>query len=232
MLVARRPLGTVAYLGGVPALYEEFSWAWSQIIQYNYEYLCSSNTRIHYDRSKVSYHVTARNELCQSMLGDWLLMLDTDHIPPPDIVARMLHIYYKYKLDVLVGLYQIKKWPYPPLLYMYNEELNSHELIAPVTLPDGLEIFKIDAAGGGCLLIKRQVIFDMITKLEEKPFDVILPFSEDLSFFRRLAKLGVSAYCCPAIENPHIYVGTITMENYDGYSLEKEVRKTIGLTLS
>jgi hypothetical protein len=234
-IITRRTLGTVAYLGGTPFLFERFGWAWGQLIQYNYEFLCGNEGRIQYNRSKVSYHEKARNELSQSMLGDWILMLDTDHEPPPDLTARMLHILAKYRLEVLVGLYQIKVWPYAPLLYQWAEPNNKEAgfaLMANWTMPEGSEIFKIAGAGGGCLMVRRHIFYRILTELDEMPFSVIPPFSEDLSFFWRLDKLGIDTYCCPNIESPHLYIDTIRMEHYDGECFEHEQRETKGMSMS
>ena len=105
MLLSKKTIGTVAYLGGVPAVYEKFCWSWSQMIQYNTEYVCPAGTIIHYDRAQMSYHVYARNSLVDKMQGDWILMFDTDHSFEPDIVSRMLFQMNKHNIDVLVGLY-------------------------------------------------------------------------------------------------------------------------------
>ena len=58
----------------------------------NTEYFCGQGEIIHYDRATVSYHSFARNTLVERMEGDFLLMLDTDHILDSDekiIVSKM-----------------------------------------------------------------------------------------------------------------------------------------------
>ena len=217
MLIQKRCLGTVAYMGGVPAIIERFSWAFLQMSLYNNEYLTKHDTYINYDRSKVSYHAKARNELVQAMLGDWILMVDCDHEPDPDLCARMLHLFQKYKLDVLVGIYQVKLYPYPPLIYMWNETHTDFQLVSSFETKG--DIFEIGAAGGGCLMIRRNVIYKILTEMKELPFDVTFqkngkrPLSEDLSFFKRCYDLGVKSYAAANIENPHLEFVTITMEN-------------------
>lgn len=218
MLIHKQPIGTVSYLGGTPAILEKFSWSFLQLALYSSEYLCSPSTYIHFDRSKVSYHAKARNELVQTMLGNWILMLDSDHEPAPDLVARMYNIFTKHKLDVLVGIYQVKQVPYPPLLYMWNEDKTQFTLVSSFDNPNHADIFKIAAAGGGCLMIRRMVIYRMLTELKERPFDITqqrdgkLPLSEDLSFFERCDRLDIPVYAAPNIESPHLDVIPITME--------------------
>lgn len=218
MLIQKQPIGTIAYLGGTPAILERFMWSWTNLILYSNEYLTTPATYIHYDHSRVSYHAKARNELVQTMKGNWILMLDSDHVPDPDIAARMLHIFKKYDLQVLTGIYQVKKYPYPPLLYMWNEAETDYELISSFDNPNKVDIFPVAAAGAGCLMIKREVIFRILTELEDRPFDPMkqrngkLPLSEDLSFFRRCADLDIKCYVAPNIESPHLIIEPITME--------------------
>ena len=39
MLIQSKTIGTVAYLGGLANVFEEFCWCWGQLIQFNNEYL-------------------------------------------------------------------------------------------------------------------------------------------------------------------------------------------------
>jgi hypothetical protein len=236
MLINKQPIGTVAYMGGTPAVLEKFTWAWTQLLLYSNEYLCTKNSYIHYDRSRVSDHAKARNELVQAMKGNWILMLDTDHEPDPDLLARMLNIFNKYKLQVLVGLYQIKMYPYPPLIYEWNEDHTEFEIISSFDNPSNVDIFEIAAAGGGCLLIHREVIYKMVTEMRVMPFDHMIhptnkrALSEDLSFFRRCADLNIKCYASTKIENPHLDIVPITMEanvKADKIGMETE-QKVIG----
>lgn len=234
MLKYKRCIGTVAYMGGTPALLEKFSWAFHQLTLYSNEYLVTPDEYIHYDRSKVSYHAKARNELVAAMQGEWILMLDSDHEPEPDLLARMLQLYRKYKLEVLVGLYQVKMFPYPPLLYQWNEDHTDFELISSFDNPDKADIFQIAAAGAGCLMISRMTIYRILNELKERTFDVTiqqegkLPLSEDLSFFKRCDKLGIKIYAAAKIENPHLEIAPITMDmnikaSKSGYETEQKI---------
>jgi hypothetical protein len=238
MLIHKRPIGTVAYLGGVPALLEKFSWAFLNMALYSNEYLCSHNssnaTYINYDRSKVSAHAKARNELVQSMKGNWLLQLDTDHEPPPDLLARMLNLLNKYNIEVLVGIYQVRKYPYPPLLYQWSEDHTEFELMASFDNPNKAEIFQVAAAGGGCLLVRRNVFYRIITELKCMPFDIMIhptnnkPLSEDLSFFYRCRTLEIPCFAAANIESPHLDIIPITLEanrsaTDDGFASENKI---------
>lgn len=200
-------------MGGIPAVYEDFCHAWGQLIQFTCEE-CRSDEYVHFFRTKASLHDVARNDLVNNMLGDWLLMLDTDHAPEPDLVLRMVDRLETYKLDVLTGIYQFKGPPYSPVLY-----LKDGEGYRPVgswrPQEEGSEgLFQVDAAGGGCLMVRRKV-FDRIKKeLNEEPFDRLHPFGEDMSFFKRLERLDIKCYCDAKIECFHLQTRGITLEDY------------------
>lgn len=213
MLYGKKPIGTIAYLGGVMALPEPFVWSWTQMIEYNATYLVEPNQSIHYTRSKASYHSFARNILSQQFFGDWILMLDTDHQFEPDIAARMLYKMNKYNLDVLVGIYQYKSPPYSPVLYKWNKKGNALEMIGK--WDKNAELFEIGSAGGGCLMIKRSVFQRIKKELKQEPFDIKFPFSEDHSFFYRLKKLGITPYCDPSIQLPHLTYKAIDLNDFD-----------------
>ena len=213
MLFGSKPVGTISYMGGVPALYEDFVWSWTQLIQYSNEFLCEPGEYIHYTRSKVSYHSFARNSLVDNMQGDWLLMLDTDHMFEPDLAVRLLAVFERYNLDVLTGLYQYKEQPHLPVLYYWNQEHQFYEVLS--YWEGDPEIFEIGSAGGGCLLIRNTVFKRIREELNELPFDIIPPWSEDHSFFARCRKLGIKAFCCPAIESPHISLRPVKREDFD-----------------
>ena len=214
MTYGKNIIGTVAYMGGVMALPEKFCWSWGQMIQYNSEYVCNPGEIIHYERATASYHAYARNMICERIRGDWVLMLDTDHEFEPDIVARMLNKFQKYEMDVLSGMYQYKTHPHCPVLYIWDDEKKGFNLMGDWDKPEGEFFIPIASAGAGCLMIRRSVIKRIKDELNEGPFDIKPPFSEDHSFFKRLAELGIQAYCDPSIECHHLLVKALGFEDY------------------
>lgn len=229
MIYGKKPIGTISYLGGLMSLPEEFCWSWSQMIQFNNEYLVQPNEFIYYIRSKVSFHSAARNWLVDNMKGDWILMLDTDHVFEPDLAARMVNIMYTYDLQVLTGIYLQKGEPHMPVIYHWEKgDLN------PKQIGDWEDkenhIFPIGSAGGGCLLIRKNVLNEIKIKLKESPFDIISPLGEDHSFFKRLQKLNIQAFCAPFIESNHLSVHKLELEK--DYKKEKvELSKRILLNI-
>ena len=209
MLLGNKPIGTVGYLGGLMSLPEKFCWCWGQMVQYNAEFLCNPGQYVHYNRATVSFHSVARNSLVEGMKGDWLFSIDTDHEFEPDIVARLLHRMNAYDIDVIVGIYTYKSPPYLPVLYQSDDNGAFQQLVQW----QDADVFEIGSAGGGCLLVKRKVFDRIRDELKESPFDIEFPFSEDHSFFRRLYKLGIKAYCAPTVEAKHMIVTSVGVDD-------------------
>src|SRR6266404_6960629 len=122
MKIQKKILGTVAYMGGIPAIPEYFVWSWSNMVQFNCQYLEGPHERIHYDRALTSFHANARNDMVKRMKGEWLLQLDCDHLWEPDLLARLLLRMDKHNLDVVTGLYVYKEPPHAPVLYSHKED--------------------------------------------------------------------------------------------------------------
>lgn len=210
----RRPIGTLAYMGGLGSVYESFAWSWGAIQTYNAEYINTPDAYIHIDRARISDHAIARNSLVERMLGDWLIMLDTDHEPEPDICARLIRAADGYGLDVLTGLYLLKHPPHYPVLYEWMDGTDpeaKHPLLRQVTgWTLGKGFLEVGSAGGGCLFVRRAVFDAMREEFGGMPFDRIPPYSEDHSFFLRCRKLGIKAWAATHIESPHLRTVQVT----------------------
>lgn len=212
ILYENKPIGTIAYMGGIPYVPEQFCWSWSQMVQYNTEFLCLPGENIHYDRATVSYHAFARNSIVKRMEGEWLLMLDTDHVFDPDLAVRLLHRMSMHDLDVVAGMYQYKVPPYAPVMFQWSDE-KGYQVIGKWDKDIGL--FQIHSAGAGCLLVRKRVFDKIASELKEEPFDIAPPYSEDHSFFNRLKKLGIKAFCDPRIQCHHLTQKAISLDDFD-----------------
>lgn len=199
-------IGTVAYVSGIPYLPEKFLASYSQMREYNALHLGS----VYYTRETSSWIPRARNEITGQIRGDWLFFLDTDLTFDPDCLEQMLRIMNKYEAPVVTGFYVQKKKPHLPILSSWNEEKKVYEIVT--RWPKDCEIFQVDGAGAGCLLVKK-FVFDLIaSKLKENPFDCMGLMSEDMSFFSRLRKLGVGVYCAPQIKFGHLTTSELTYD--------------------
>ena len=210
-LKRREYAGTVAYLGlgGVWSLPSKWVGSWDDMRSYNERHL---SRPIHYDRARTTYHSYARNQLARTMRGDWLLMLDCDHEFDPDLVARMLLAFERNNFDVLTGLYQYKTPPYQPTVYFWADEGVGVKPVGRWT--EEYPIIQVDAAGAGCLMVRRRVFQRIARELGEQPFDIKAPYSEDLSFFQRLQQLGVRTFCDTRVRYWHMDTRKIDLHDF------------------
>lgn len=212
MILGNKAIGTVAYLGGLPALLESFCWSWGQMIAYNAEWV-EPGRYVHYERSTFSDHAPARNNLVSSFLGDWLVQLDTDHAFEPDLINRLVWTADNLGLDVLSGIYQMKQSPHVPVIYQWIGPDDAPGLQPMASWDKRLKVVQIGSAGGGCLFVRRSVFDRIVNELNEQPFDRLNSYSEDHSFFLRLKRLDIPAYAALNIECNHLRVTPVTLDD-------------------
>ena len=220
-------IGTVAYMGGLPAVLESFTWSWTQMMQYNAEYLQGPGEIVNYDRSTISYHSAARNGLVDRMQGDWLVMFDTDHAFEPDIVGRLLRLANYHNVDVITALYVNRNPPHPPVIFLFDQD---SMLFNPVAKWDknGAELVQIGSAGAGTLFVRRKVFERIRTECKEEPFAPKRNYGEDHSFFYRLLNLDIPAYFAPMIESYHLMVKPLSIDSFEVGNLRLKERQEVG----
>lgn len=228
-LYGNQPIGTIAYLGGLPAVLEPFCWAWGQLIQANAEFLCGPGEYVHYDKATVSLHFYARNSLVERFLGDWLLMLDTDHAPEPDLAIRLvslLRLVQDRGVGVISGVYCHRAGPRSPVLYQWNE---AGDGLLPIGDWDpGATLLQVGSAGGGALLVRRWVYERIERELHEQPFSLRAPLGEDHSFFHRCKELDIPVYAAMQVESPHLEVRAFGLDDFDHDALPISSRQEVG----
>ena len=212
MIVGRRPIGTVAYMGGVMCVPERFTWSWGQLLAYNSEIWLGDrpNEYIHYARSTFSDHAPARNQLAASFHGEWLVQLDTDHSFDCDIVHRLVRVADEAGVDVVSALYQFRAPPHSPVAFHYD----SHGSRPIATWSPDAKLLEIGATGAGCLFVRRSVFDRIAMECPDQPFTRFVGYSEDHSFFKRCHDIGIKTYLAPQIHSAHLRVHEITLDDY------------------
>jgi hypothetical protein len=206
VLITKKIIGTIGCSFGQMSLPSPFVRSWGRMCAFTESALCREDEYVNIADSTYNYHDVFRNDLLNNFLGDWMLMFDTDVTFDPDIAARMVVTMERAGVDVLTGIYSYKKPPHNPVLYMWNPEFKRHEVITDWDRSS--DLFPVDSAGAGCLLVKRSVFERITSELNENPFDRYGAKGEDHSFFMRLDKLGIKAYCAWKIELQHLeYLG-------------------------
>ena len=228
MLLGSKALGTCAVMGGVPAVLSKFAWSLVRLMIFSRETLCGPVQHIHFDPVDFSDHSPARNVLAGRFLGDWLLMLDCDHDFEPDLLVRLLDVLQSLPdCAALTALYRFKSPPHSPVLYAWGEK----EQLQPIAswTPKDVRAFEIGAAGGGCLLIRRETL-EAVQDSGEQPFDRLPGYSEDLSFFLRLKRLRLKAYCAPQLEARHLRVAAVEEADYAACAADLSVSEPFAVT--
>ena len=226
-LIQKKFIGSIYYPGGLPFTHELFTYSYGKMIEYN----CKKfGDKIHYGVVRSSSHSYARNIMSQASLGDWVIMFDTDAQFEPDVAVRMIECMEKYKLHVLSGVYLYKKSPHFPVLYTHNEDNKAYQTLGYWKgNKKDLEIFRIAAAGGGCLLVRKWAFQYIEQQLNEKPFDIRKPFDnpysdqlgEDMSFFDRCRQLDIEVFCNPSITVQHIMQKPLVL--HEDYMLKQQL---------
>lgn len=225
MLIGKTIIGTIGIMSGVAAVQTEFMKSLCQMTQFNAEYLCLPTQTIHYAWANQSFHSFARNFLCKQCYGDWILMLDTDHAFDPDLLARMIKLSDEYNIGVLTAIYQYRGEPYPPVLFTKNEadenEPGKHtkKFDRILDFDRDCQLLQVDSAGAGALLIRKPILH-AIWDTNEEPFDIIDKYSEDHSFFIRLAKLDIPVFCATQVEAHHLVLKKLTIQDYNDPDLK------------
>lgn len=138
---------------------------------------------------------------------EWLLLLDSDVVPPVDVYPRLRN----RGVDVISGLYYVDT-PEQPHPAMWR--LDENDAPTPVNAArDGL--FNVDAIGLGCLLVRAAVLEDLerpwfrwTRGFEDHPWDLThqgekAGISEDFYFCHKLTEAGYDIYVDTSVKCLH-----------------------------
>jgi GT2 family glycosyltransferase len=175
----------------------------------------AAGRQVHYLQAPVSWHEMGRNHLVENFLGDWLFMLDTDHVFAPDMLLRLLRIQKETSAPVLCGIYQYKHPPHAPVMNNWGE---GDKEVLPITEWDrSARVIEVGPMPGGCMLIQRDVFSKLQTACPgEAPFSIVPGLSEDYSFCYRLRKAGIPVFVAPAVECHHLVTSALSVLDYSG----------------
>ena len=134
-----------------------------------------------------------RNEAVRSLLDrsdlQWLLFVDSDMTPPPDLAVRLL----RHKVGVVSALCFGRCAPYPNIA-----RRDGRYLEVDLDAEGGLE--EVDLVGGGSVLIQRHVLEAM----PEPWFDTRPGTSSDYVFCERVREAGFKVYVDTSVCVGHV----------------------------
>lgn len=155
----------------------------------------------------------ARNDFVESALkngADHLMFFDNDQTFPIDTLPNLV----KHDKDVIVGLYYGRFAPFMPIFYRWAKGEN-FRLFNPIYNYPQDRPFRIDMAGMGCCLVKKEVFIKLDrpyfkyqeSSLEPGRFNI----SEDVWFFKQCFLKGIEVWATPEVKCGHLG-GTIIDE--------------------
>ena len=177
-----------------------------------------------YARLAMPYHRTdmARNIIVKKFgevaeAQDTLVMLDDDHIHPPDIMERLV----KHNVGVVGALAFARGAPFFPCAFVRDTQGEMRFVAEPVC---GLQ--QVNAVGTGAIAIKRWV-FDKLNEAGfswpffryEYPPQETMP-SEDMYFARICELAGIPQYCDMDTITPHLIASTVSADSWQQWITE------------
>jgi hypothetical protein len=158
-------------------------------------------------------------EVVKDSKADYMLFLDSDVACANDFNTNIIDQMIKVNKDVVVGMYVDKRPPHRMHIYDFTADgllMNKPEW-------NKTEPFKVDAGPTGFMFISKKVMEAFtpeVIKQLGKPFSYLdygLPteLGEDVSFCKRLAKLGLEVWADPRINLVHYGKNGFTAEHYE-----------------
>jgi len=139
---------------------------------------------------------TAREKLCEMALNmgaKYMFWLDTDVLPPVDVIDRLLRDSMKHNAPIVSGLYARRHHPCFNEMMLYGKDAQGNEGFIPIA--EGQyekdSVIFADAVGFGCVLLKTEIL-----KHVEKPWfrwtehKTMSGLSEDFYFCKKAREAG------------------------------------------
>jgi len=162
----------------------------------------------------------ARNRFAKYLLDTeytHLIILDIDHVHPPDLVRKFAVHVEKYPEHLVIGALNFRRGqPYDPLAFIYEGE----DVYSVATWEPG-EIVRVDALGTNEVCIHRSVFEQLPYPWFFRDYSVQTEdgtgLSEDLVFCRALRKAGIEIWLDTGITNDHLITGKINEAVFRAY---------------
>lgn len=165
----------------------------------------------------------SRNALGKKALemgADFVFWLDSDMVFEPSVLRDMMATMEEKDLDILTGIYYRRREPYTPTIFK-QADIKDGTCIVQNFLEIPNEIFEIAACGFGCILMKGQVLFDVMAKYGDM-FSPIGRVGEDISFLWRARECGYKVFADPSIKLGHFSQQIVTRQFFEAYKEAKD----------
>lgn len=160
----------------------------------------------------------SRNKLAAKAMkeeADYILWLDSDMVFSPDLLEKLIDD----DKDMVSGIYFRRTSPWTPVIFKDSELKDSRlEWTDYVEYPKET-LFKVAGAGFGCVLMKTDILFDMVGRFGDW-FSPLYNSGEDLSFCYRARELGYEIWCDSRVKCGHMSHQMITEDFYEAFRRE------------
>ena len=132
-----------------------------------------------------------RNAMAESFSGDWLAMIDDDHVYTPDMLRRLLRHLDRREVDIVTPLIVRRALPHQNVLVNASADAGKpHETRQVVLEPGDRGLLEVHAAGTGVMVLKRRV-FDRVSR----PWFEWGRTSEDFALCLKAQAAGCRIFC-------------------------------------
>jgi choline kinase len=146
----------------------------------------------------------ARNRLTEYFLStdaDYLFFVDSDIIVTESVLEKLIAA----DKPIVTGVYNKKSLTQRETTVCYIDEQKNWRVYKPEEIKE--ELFKCDACGFGCVLIKRDTMRFMSEKMKKICFRFIQQMhyiSEDLYFCIECSKYNIEVWCDGTAKVAHV----------------------------
>jgi len=158
----------------------------------------------------------ARNQIAKDFMDSdftHVLMMDSDHIHPPDLVERLARwVINDPEKKIVSGINFRRSAPYDPCVYM---EMENGQLAAPLRWDNGIGL--ADVVGFGCVLISREVFPQLERPYFAYGYAEEGSQSEDIYFSLQCKQKGIKIWVDTTTTSPHITDRMITEKDFRYY---------------
>ena len=161
----------------------------------------------------------SRNDLGRMAVSedtDFVLWLDSDVIFPSNLMADLMAD--MEGRDIVTGIYHMRRAPFRPVIWRKLRQGLTPAENESETYDDYPKdgIFEIEGCGFGTVLMRTQVLKDVLEKTGEL-FGPLPGYGEDLSFCVRARACGYKIHCDPRIQIGHKAATIVTDETFQAY---------------
>lgn len=132
-----------------------------------------------------------RNAIAEMFAGDWLAMIDDDHVYQPEMLLTLLRHLDDPRVDIVTPLIMRRRFPHQNVLVLESADpAKPHETRQLVLDPAERGLREVHAAGAGVMLLRRRV-FERVPR----PWFEWGRTSEDYTLCLKARSAGCGIYC-------------------------------------